>query len=206
MKQKYNEWLEKWYREKYLPAYTALMLVYPFWLEDLEGEIWKWIKDYEGFYQISNFGRAKSFNPRYTKPRILTPVLHKNGYLHICLRRNSKSKNFSIHRLVAEAFIPNPENKLTVNHKDGNKFNNCVENLEWATSSENSRHAIEIGIQKVGEERFGAKLTEDQVREIRKIYIRGNEEYGAPALARKYGVHSGTIYNVLHGNNYKNVD
>ena len=93
-------------------------------------EIWKDIKDYEGIYQVSNFGRIKN------KTKILSPQISNCGYLRIIL----KNKHYSVHRLVAETFIPNFKNKPQVNHIDGNKTNNSVTNLEWVTDSENQIH------------------------------------------------------------------
>lgn len=121
---------------------------------DLENEIWKDIPDFGGFYQISNFGRIKSKDRMFNGRLFLGKIKKicetskrknsKQGYL--CTRMkdlNGKSHCLYIHRLVAETFIPNPENKPTVNHKDGNKHNNNVKNLEWCTFSENNKHAIE---------------------------------------------------------------
>lgn len=106
-------------------------------------EIWKDILNYEGHYQISNLGRIKSLNrkvkynhPKFSKrsmkEKILSPKI-TNGYLGINLYKNKKRKSFLVHRLVAEAFIPNPLNLPQVNHKDENKFNNYTDNLEWCT-------------------------------------------------------------------------
>ena len=91
-------------------------------------EIWKDIKGYEGLYQISSHGRVKSLF-RYKK--ILKPALQTKGYFYVSLCK--PNKNFTIHRLVAEAFIPNPDNLPCVNHKDEDKTNNHVDNLEWCT-------------------------------------------------------------------------
>lgn len=112
-------------------------------------EIWKSIKGYDGVYEVSNFGRVRGLD-RYVnygysdvlhKGQILKSRCHKNGYYAITLNNNGRKLKY-IHRLVAEAFIPNPNNKKTVNHIDGNKANNCVTNLEWATQSENNLHAV----------------------------------------------------------------
>ena len=105
-------------------------------------EIWKDIKGYEGLYQISNFGRVKSFLKR--KERILKAGASGDGYLAVFLYGLDKSKLLKVHRLVAMAFIQNKENKPEVNHKDGNLNNNHVDNLEWVTSSENKRHSYDI--------------------------------------------------------------
>ena len=104
-------------------------------------EIYKDIKDLEGKYQVSNFGNVLSLNYHRTgKPKLLKPKVNKHGYLHVGLWKNRKRKWFDVHRLVAEAFIPNPDNLPQINHKDENKTNNSVYNLEWVTAKENSNH------------------------------------------------------------------
>lgn len=205
-KQKFKDWLEKMYHEKYLPAYSAFINCYPFQLENLEGEIWKDIAGYEGLYQISNFGRVKSFNGLWTKVKILKPSLRNNGYIFVTLFKNGKTKMFYIHQLVARAFIPNPENKPTVNHKFGNRLDNYCESLEWVTFAENQQHAFDTGIQKRGAESVFSKLTAEQVLYIRKNYKSYDINFSANALARKFGVSTATIYNIIHGKRYKNVE
>ena len=108
-------------------------------------EIWKDVKGYEGLYQVSNLGRVRSFikcNAHPNTPRIMKLHLNRKGYV----KCHFFNKLVSVHRLVAEAFISNPENKPQVNHKDGNKLNNCFNNLEWATNSENQIHANASGL------------------------------------------------------------
>lgn len=98
-------------------------------------------------YEISNFGRLKNKRTKH----IRSAKDNGNGYLYTSININKTRKNFYIHRLVARAFIPNPDNRLQVNHKDGNKYNNCAENLEWVTPRENLKHAIKNGLRPVTE-------------------------------------------------------
>ena len=106
-------------------------------------EIWKDIKGYEGLYQVSNLGRVKSLNGYHRKEIILKLRNNLYGYLTIGLSKNNISKRYKVHRLVAETFIPNPNNYEQVNHKDGNKLNNCIDNLEWCNRSYNMKHAYD---------------------------------------------------------------
>ena len=101
-------------------------------------EIWRDIEGYEGLYKISNKGRVKSL--KWGKERILRPGIDGYGYMFVCLCNDNVMKYFKLHRLVAQAFIPNLYNKPQVNHLDENKKNNCVDNLEWATAKENSNY------------------------------------------------------------------
>lgn len=101
----------------------------------MKKEYWKYIKGYEGLYQVSNFGRVKS--NKFGKERILKPFTNSTGYLLVSLCKDGKVKAFTVHRLVAEAFIDNPDNLPQVNHRDENKLNNNVDNLEWCTNEYN---------------------------------------------------------------------
>ncbi len=111
-------------------------------------EEWRDIKGYEGKYQVSNLGNVRSMNYHRKEGcvRLLIPnESNENGYPYVILaKEKGKYKSLKIHRLVAEAFIPNPQNKPVVNHKDGNKKNNCVSNLEWMTILENNLHAYHV--------------------------------------------------------------
>lgn len=116
-------------------------------------KIWKDVIGFEGFYKINNFGDVKSLSrivnnsygtTRRIRERILATHKDKDGYLIVTFSINNKKTTHKVHRLVAEAFIPNPESKNTVNHIDGNKSNNIVTNLEWATDSEQIIHRITV--------------------------------------------------------------
>lgn len=116
----------------------------------MEKEIWKDINGYEGYYQISNLGRIKAMkrkvSDRQTRnEKVKKCVLHRSGYMKCLLYKGNKYKSKLIHRLVAEAFIFNPENKPQVNHIDSNRTNNVVDNLEWCSSSENRIHGFVYG-------------------------------------------------------------
>ena len=135
-------------------------------------EIWVTIKDFED-YQVSNLGRIKSLSSRshyVTKEKILKPQIGEY-YLHVDLYKDKKDHTKTIHSLVAKAFIPNPNNLPEVNHKDGNKYNNNVTNLEWSTFSDNTKHAYRMGLMKgmKGEKSPQSKLTDIQVKEIREL-------------------------------------
>lgn len=155
----------------------------------MNNEIWKPIKGYDGIYEISNFGRVKSLErkvyanfkfgkTRTYKERILKPGI-VNGYKQVKLRDNS-NKIVYVHRLVAEAFINNPKNYNTVNHKNGNKQDNRVENLEWCTQKENVRKAWETGLCKVDEAKIlsGYRLGKSNIgkKKPRKNKIIGGKD------------------------------
>jgi len=126
---------------------------------------WKSIKEFDNF-EVSNTGIVRNKNTKREKGQ----SVNERGYKRVTFYKNNKNINKYIHRLVAEAFIPNPENKPTVNHEDGNKNNNCVDNLSWATYSEQMQHALKVGLIKIGEESpcYNKKMS-DEVRKKMKI-------------------------------------
>lgn len=154
-------------------------------------EIWKDVKDYEGFYQVSNFGRVK----RVTTDRILKSNMTSKGYLLVKLCKNSINSNKRIHRLVAEAFIPNSENKPYINHIDEDKTNNHASNLEWVTAKENSNHGTR-------NERISNAMSRSKSIPIIATNIKTGESqefYGGSECARQLGLYQSNITHVLKG-------
>lgn len=130
-------------------------------IEDIKGEVWRPINEYEELYEVSSHGRIKHLKKYIIHPnggsslrkeKIMRQAINKAGYHHISLTKNNMAKNYFIHRLVCLAFNLNEDNKPEVNHKDTNKSNNFYKNLEWATPLENSSHATLHGLLKP---RFG---------------------------------------------------
>lgn len=118
-------------------------------------EIWRPINGYEWLYEVSNLGRVNNLNSYNTgKEKILRTPIDKKWYPRVRLFNNSKWKTIKVHRLVALAFIPNPENKPQVNHIDWNKLNNNLDNLEWCTNKENQYHAWKMWLCKSSEKNF----------------------------------------------------
>lgn len=158
-------------------------------------EQWLPIKGYEGLYEVSNIGRIRRTDCYKTRTNdgILIPA-NRKGYLMVHLSRNSVRRKFNIHRLVALAFIPNPDrNRWQVAHNNGNPFDNRVENLRWATVLENSTDRYRHGTIPWGAVSNRATLTEDHVRQIRVI-LRFKAASKA-ALSEMYGV---TATNIIH--------
>ena len=152
-------------------------------------EQWRDITGYEGLYQVSNYGRVRR-QYQNGKTRILKPVELDNGYLRVTLSKNDTKNNCLIHRLVAQAFLDNPENKPQVNHISGIKTDNSVENLEWCTCSENIRHAFDTGLNQVDIASVGKAVRSKPVRciTINTIYESTME------AERQLGIdHSGII-------------
>ena len=129
-------------------------------------EEWRGIKGYEGRYQISSFGRVKSLKDRYGnyREKILKPSKNSQGYLYVILHKNSKVKSFRVHRLVALHFIENPNNYKEVNHKDENKENNKVDNLEWCAHYYNMNYGTRN--KRLSEKLKGRELTEEHKKNL----------------------------------------
>jgi len=153
------------------------------------------IKEYPN-YEVSELG-----NVRNKKRDSILKTKDNNGYRQLKLSKNGVNKMYSVHRIVAEAFIPNPENKPCVNHKNGIKSDNRVENLEWVTRSENDIHAYKLGLKTVnknpnyGSKNGNSKLNEIKVKEIREKYLSGR--YTQQKIADEYNVSQHTISGIV---------
>ncbi len=153
-------------------------------------EIWKPVDGYKGIYEISNLGRIRKCN-------ILKTSLRK-GYPSLSLSIGGKKKGITIHRLVAKAFVPNPNGEENVNHINGKKRDSRATNLEWCSHGYNLIHARETGlINTFGENHPSAKLTWKKVKEIRSLCKIGKETQ--VKIAKKFGVTSATISAIKNG-------
>ena len=171
----------------------------------MEKEIFKDIEGYEGIYQVSNFGKIRKI--KLGKERILRPCKDSRGYSVVSLFKNKTRKMHKMHRLIAIAFIPNPANKPQINHKDGNKLNNNLDNLEWNTALENVRHSFETGLNNhyhcQGEKCVTSKLKEHQVMQIRSLY--NLKQHTQRELAKLYDCNHCTIWDIIHRKKWKNI-
>lgn len=160
-------------------------------------EIFKEVKGYEGYYEVSNLGRVRSTS--YKGTRILKPFKTKNGYLNVvfCIKQVRIHK--FLHRLVAEAFLANPQNLEQVNHKNGNKEDNSVENLEWCTQEYNNFHAYNTNLLNRYEDRPEAKLTKELVLQIPELIRQGAT---TDDLKNLFNVSRRCIDNIFEGKNW----
>lgn len=151
-------------------------------------------------YFISENGEVYSNKPSGLKK--LTTRLKPDGYYNIGLNRKGVRKFFRVHRLVGECYIPNPNNLPQINHINGIKTDNRIENLEWVTGSENQKHAYQIGLKKSGEQHHNSKLTDEQVEWIKNNYIYKHPKFGSTSLGKQFNVCHGTILRVIKNQTY----
>jgi hypothetical protein len=166
---------------------------------DITMERWVNLKEFNlSKYAVSNTGQVRGPHG------IRKPWADRDGYLMLTLYNDSgKQVTRRLHRLVALAFIPNPNNLPEVNHKDGNKENCYDWNLEWVTTEINIRHGFQHNLYPTGEAHHRATLTDAQVQEIRIAYVPRHKQYGQAALARKYNVSQGAIFHIIHADTRK---
>ena len=157
-----------------------------------EKEIWKDITGYEGYYMVSNMGNVKSLNYRHTgKEGILKAGKDKDSYLQVNLWKDGKMKTYKVHQLVAQAFLSNPQGYKELNHRDEDKTNNCVENLEWCTSQYNKNYGTRNN-------RVAEKLSKPVIA-IDKITGLIVEFPSAHEAERKLGINNGNIIRCCQG-------
>lgn len=172
-------------------------------------QIWKGVKyngnDYSKRLEISNDGKLRNAKTK----RVYKVCVNHGGYyqVYISLGKRKCGKIFKIHRCVAESFIPNPENYPIINHKDGNKLNNAIDNLEWCTQRDNIIHAIQTGllIPAHGNQIHNTKLNSNDIIYIRENYKPYDKIFGSRALARKFNVDHSTILSVINRINWKHI-
>ena len=169
--------------------------------KDLEGEIWKDIKEYEGLYQVSNKGRVKSLNYGNKGEEIIMEAsTDKDGYKILGLRKEGKKKMKKVHRLVAEAFISNPNNLPQVNHMDEDKSNNKVDNLEWCDAEYNTNYGTHN--ERVSKTKTGKQIEKQRGKNNKRskvIYYDGYIYYCARELSEHRGICRGNISCWLKG-------
>ncbi len=151
-------------------------------------------KPVNSFIEVSADGDVKSHG------KLVKGEICANGYKRIHVSDEGIDFKYLVHRLVAEAFIANPENLPCVNHKDGNKQNNAADNLEWCSYSDNQKHAYRTGLKSAkGVLNSQHKLTEVQVKEIRSSYVKRSQGRNSRDLAKKYNVNPKTILDIVNG-------
>lgn len=179
--------------------------------KQLNNEIWQPVQGFEECYEVSNRGRIKRIKNRSDAVQsiriehILNPSLAGHGYQSVTLCINNKPVRRNVHRLVAQSFLPPPlEHQTCVNHKDGNKLNNIVDNLEWCSYKENESHKINV-LQKhsKGENHYGSKLTDKDIPIIRQLLTEG--ELSLRTIGDRFGVHPVTIWGIKHNHNWTHI-
>jgi predicted XRE-type DNA-binding protein len=163
-------------------------------------EVWKTIKGFED-YEVSNYGNVRNIK----KNKILKSKKDRSGYLSLSLYLNGVKKFKYIHRLIALNFIEEIEGKPFVNHKDGNKLNNLISNLEWCTHKENCQHSIKnkLQIPFIGEQCGNSKLKEKDVLKIRNLY--NKENISQQKIAKIYNITQANVYSIVNLKTWKHI-
>jgi len=172
-------------------------------------EVWKDIKGYEGYYQISSLGNVKSLRRTDIRgnrvpEKVIKPNLKNTGYIDVNLCKDRDKKTYRVHRLVANAFLKNPSNKPQVNHKNGKKTDNRIENLEWCTGSENTTHSFKNKLQPLplGIKNSQSKLSESDVLEIKQLLLKKMKQ---KEIAELFRISVPTISNIKRNKNWSHL-
>jgi len=166
----------------------------------------EFIKGYEGLYIVSIFGAVRSIARQGSRGRQLRRSKTDTGYYRVCLSKNQKKEYKKVHRIVAETFIANPNNKPCVGHIDGNKLNNNVTNLYWCTHKENEKDKLRHGTHQLGSNNHKSILDEHDVREIKRDYKEEGYFYHSPTkIAKSWKLKVGTVQAIVYGKNWKHV-
>jgi len=169
----------------------------------MEDERWRVIKDFPD-YAVSNLGQIKRLTPgRKTRPgKILKGAIKPPGYPMVNLRKQGKTYYRRVHSLVAQAFIETNHEDLTVNHKDGNKINNHLSNLEYLSQADNNRHAQSLGLRPSGSKCSWARLNESDVKEILSLSTHGMSQ---GKIGKKFGVNQSSVSLIVRGKMWKSI-
>lgn len=167
----------------------------------VDSKVFKIIKDYPN-YAISRCGAVINIRNENVMQHLLRGASTTTDYYYVGISNDVRVKKYLVHRLIAEYWIPNPDNKSSVNHKDGNKHNNHISNLEWVTRSENQRHAITTGLKGKGDLLYNSELTEDDVHLVCKHLVDG---WLIVDIANKFSVSKDIIRKIRAGDTYFHV-
>ncbi len=172
----------------------------------MKNEIWKDVVGYETIYEVSNMGNVRrKEGSKYYRGLLLKLSPAKDGYCLVKLCNGKTQVSYLAHRLVAIAFLENPESKREVNHKNGIKMDNRIDNLEWATPTENQMHAIKNGLKTFktisGDKQYNSKLSQESVEYIKSNFVKGKTPL--KYFAEKFGVHVTTICKITANKNWR---
>lgn len=172
---------------------------------DYEDEEWRDVVGYDGYFQVSNMGRVRGVKRKYGKERVLSPATNKYRYKVVCLCVNYVQKTALVHQLVMDAFVGKTPEGLEINHKNGDKGDNRLENLEFCTPRENMLHSYrELGRLSARGERNGmAKIAEEDVVEIKRLLASG--EYSFRSLATMFGLSPASIADIKAGRTWRHI-
>jgi hypothetical protein len=174
-------------------------------MKQTQNEIWKQIPNYEGLYDVSNLGRVRSYQnfgfALKDNPKMMKQTKNKYGYVGLTLCKKGKREQVEVHRIVARAFLPHSGCGMQIDHINGVKTDNRVENLEWVTPKENTLRSVANGLKPTGERHWKSKLTQKQVKEIRTLYKTG--KYSHRKLGAMFGVTHVNIGQIVRNETWK---